>query len=153
MGHDVILDDVRFDQSEDLSILSAANSSVSGFNLTENTVIVEIANHGTTTQSGFKAAYTVNGGAPVEETVQQSVAPGESLQYAFSNKVDVSAPGLIRYLSLLLPTTMPMLLITIGHCRNLPLMPTRDFRMQWILTRKNSESNGQRKGAGWWRQT
>ena len=93
MGHDVILDDVRFDQSEDLSILSAANSSVSGFNLTENTVIVEIANHGTTTQSGFKAAYTVNGGAPVEETVQQSIAPGESLQYAFSNKVDVSAPG------------------------------------------------------------
>lgn len=61
--------------------------------MTENTVIVEIANHGTTTQSGFKAAYTVNGRAPVEETVQQSVAPGESLQYAFSNKVDVSAPG------------------------------------------------------------
>ena len=93
MGHDIILDDIRFDQSEDLSILSASNSSVSGFNLTENTVTMEISNHGTTAQSGFKATYSVNGGAPVEETVQQSIAPGESLQYSFSNKVDVSVPG------------------------------------------------------------
>ena len=93
MGHDIILDDIRFDQSEDLSILSASNSSVSGFNLTENTVTMEISNHGMTAQSGFKATYSVNGGAPVEETVQQSIAPGESLQYSFSNKVDVSVPG------------------------------------------------------------
>ena len=92
MGHDIILDDVRFDQAEDLGILSATNSAVSGFNLTENTVIVEIANHGTTPQSGFKASYAVNGGTPVEETVQQSIAPGESLKYTFSTKADISAP-------------------------------------------------------------
>ena len=93
MGHDIILDDVRFDQAEDLSIVSASNSAQSGFNLTDNDVTVEIANHGTTAQSGFKAAYSVNGGTAVEETVSQSIAPGESLSYTFSKKADVSAPG------------------------------------------------------------
>ena len=93
MGHDIILDDVRFDQAEDLCVMSAQNSAVSGFNLTDNEVTAVIANHGTTPRSGFKVTYQVNEGNPVEETVQETLAPGSETSYTFAQKVDISQPG------------------------------------------------------------
>lgn len=93
MGHDIILDDVRFDREEDLVIISASNSSISGFNQKENEVTVEIGNHGVTTRHDIKVAYSVNGGSLVEEVVSGDIAPGKSLEYTFKKKVDVSVPA------------------------------------------------------------
>ena len=37
-GHDIILDDIRFDKDEDMCMITATNSAETGFTLTENTV-------------------------------------------------------------------------------------------------------------------
>lgn len=93
MGHDIILDDVRFDRREDLGILSASNSQQSGFNLEDNAVTVEIANHGTTERSGVQVSYTVNGGEAVTETVGSNIAPGATVVYTFNRRMSLVEPG------------------------------------------------------------
>lgn len=92
-GHDVILDDVRFDRADDLCMLSVENSLQSGFNLADNTVTVRFTNHGLNTRSNFPVQYVVNDGEPVVETFAESIAPGETKEYVFSKKADFSKSG------------------------------------------------------------
>lgn len=93
MGHDIILDDVRFDRAEDLCMLSVENSATSGFDLAENAVTVKFENHGTTSRENIPLSYSVNGGAPVTEIYTGSVAPGAEAVHTFAAKADLSASG------------------------------------------------------------
>jgi len=56
-------------------------------------VIAEVTNFGTQTISNFDVAYSLNGQAPVVETVSQSLAYGETLEYTFQATIDLSAGG------------------------------------------------------------
>ena len=90
-GHDIILDDIRFDKDEDMCMITATNSAETGFNLTENTVTLKVANHGTTVRSNLPLSYTVNDGKEITETYVGDIAPGDTVTHTFTTKVDISA--------------------------------------------------------------
>ncbi len=56
-------------------------------------VTVNLRNDGISIVNSFTISYTVNGGTPVTETYNGSIAHGAYLQYTFSTPVDFSVPG------------------------------------------------------------
>lgn len=90
-GHDIVLDDIRLDRDEDMCMISASNSAVTGFNLTDNTVTIRMANHGTTSQSNIPVSYKVNDAPEISEIFTGNVAPGETVTYTFTKKADITA--------------------------------------------------------------
>lgn len=74
--------------SWDLPELSSTDLSAS------ETVKVTVKNMGTTTQSGFTLAYTIDGGLNyVSEVVSTSILPGESYQHTFATAANFLAAG------------------------------------------------------------
>ncbi|MCD4729967.1 MAG: T9SS type A sorting domain-containing protein [Bacteroidales bacterium] len=65
-------------------------SPVTGYNLGMEDVSVNIFNYGTATQSNFDVSYTINGGTQVTEAVTDTINPGESCQYTFTQQADLS---------------------------------------------------------------
>ncbi len=76
----------------DLSV-TGISSPISGTGLSSEDVTVTIANNGSNAVSSFKVAMSVDGGTAVEESVQQTINPGASLDYTLTNKADLSAAG------------------------------------------------------------
>jgi len=65
---------------------------LSGCQLSSNqNITVRIINNGGSDISNFQVSYSVNGGAPVVETVTASIAPASSYDYTFSTTYDMSA--------------------------------------------------------------
>lgn len=56
-------------------------------------VTVNIENRGNYAESGFVVAYSINGAAPVSETVEAELPAGETMAYTFATKADMSAPA------------------------------------------------------------
>lgn len=56
----------------------------------EEELIVEIKNFGQQTISGFQVAYSLNGQEPVVETVSQSIAYNDVLEYTFTSTLDLT---------------------------------------------------------------
>ncbi len=54
-------------------------------------ITVRIQNNGGSDISGFEVSYSVNGGAPVVETVTATITPAAIYDYTFSTTVDMSA--------------------------------------------------------------
>ena len=68
-------------------------SPVSGDNLSNaETVKVHVVNNGLDASDKFEVAYKLDGGAVVKEKVDRSLAPGEAMEYTFSQKADLSTP-------------------------------------------------------------
>ena len=68
-------------------------SPVSGDNLSNaETVKVHVVNNGLDASDKFEVAYQLDGGAVVKEKVDRSLAPGEAMEYTFSQKADLSTP-------------------------------------------------------------
>lgn len=64
---------------------------VSGIDLTNTeSVTVTIKNFGTSDAANFPVSYTINGGAPVMETVAQTITPTNSISYTFAQTADLS---------------------------------------------------------------
>lgn len=84
--------DLQIDGPVEMQMVSitAPNSWIG---LAEEEITVELKNNGNTASSVFDVRYTVDGGSPVEETVRESVEPGASLLYTFTQKADLSAEG------------------------------------------------------------
>ncbi len=58
------------------------------------TVTARIQNYSSVTLSGFDVAYSVNGGTPVVENIGGlAIPPGNSANYSFAAKADLSAVG------------------------------------------------------------
>ncbi len=57
------------------------------------TVTVEITNFGAMPQSNFPVEYSIDGVNFVQEIVNVSIEPGESIIYTFAQTLDLSAPG------------------------------------------------------------
>lgn len=67
-------------------------SPVSGDNLSNaETVKVHVVNNGLDASDKFEVAYQLDGGAVVKEKVDRSLAPGEAMEYTFSQKADLYA--------------------------------------------------------------
>ena len=67
-------------------------STASGLTAAEN-MIIQITNFGSVTQTSVPVFYTVNGGAPVQETYTGSIASGATANYTFTTTADLSALG------------------------------------------------------------
>ena len=90
-GHDIILDDVRFDREEDMCVIEASNSASTGFGLTDNILTLKLANHGISPRSNVPVLYTVNDGTPISEVYAETIQPGDTVTYVFDRKIDVAA--------------------------------------------------------------
>ena len=85
---------VTCDTPSDLAV-TAVSSPASGLDLgSAEDVTITVANVGETDVTQFEASYTINGGAAVTESVNVSVPAGGSVDYTFTAKADLSAPGI-----------------------------------------------------------
>jgi len=72
--------------------VSAIAGPATGTGLTAaESVIVEITNFGSATQTTFPVFYTVDGGTPVQETYVGSIAAGATANFTFATPADLSA--------------------------------------------------------------
>lgn len=90
----VCIDRLYIDDNEDLCIKAVDFDTTSGYNKTTAKVTLSYTNHGLTPQSGIKVRYSLDGLQTfVEETVEESVAPGETISHTFTQPVDISEKG------------------------------------------------------------
>ncbi len=74
-----------------LSIESPVNAAGLG---TAEAITVRLTNEGTDTQSGFNVSFTIDGGAPVSESVGAfSLSPNQASLYTFNATANLSTPG------------------------------------------------------------
>jgi hypothetical protein len=91
LGEGVGVDDIQIyvPLKDDLSGISAASQGEdNACGLQNDKVIFTFINFGTEPQSSFQVAYSINGGAPVVETVNTTVQPDESFTYTFTTPFD-----------------------------------------------------------------
>ena len=81
------------DGTADLAV-TAISSPTSGYNTDAETVTATIENVGESVVQQFVASYSVDGGATVYETVNETVEPGGTVEYTFKQQADLSAGGL-----------------------------------------------------------
>lgn len=62
-------------------------------NLGNESISVRIKNYGSSTQSNFDVAYTLDGNSPVVETYNNSISPGEIKNFIFTQTGDFSSIG------------------------------------------------------------
>lgn len=89
------VDDISIDlpPAVDMGVI-AVTSPLSGCQLgTQEQVTVRISNFGSAAQSNFPVSYSVNGATPVVETYTGTVNPGDTVQYLFTTRADLSLPG------------------------------------------------------------
>lgn len=60
---------------------------------TVDSIEVRIFNPGSTAISNFGVNFTVNGGTPITETYTGTIVPGDTINYVFTNTVNLSALG------------------------------------------------------------
>ena len=79
--------------ADDLGLISLNSSESSGCSLSSSVQIcIDIYNYGASSQSAFAVGYTLNGNV-VNETVTDTIAPGDTLNYCFIQTADLSANG------------------------------------------------------------
>lgn len=79
------------DKAVDLAVDSLI-SPTTGNGLGEETVTVRVKNSGSDATDHFQVAYTVDGGTPVVESVNATLAAGETIEHTFAAKADLSEP-------------------------------------------------------------
>lgn len=75
-----------------ITAVVAPNNATCGKTATEN-VTITIFNYGGAALTGFQASYSINGGAPVTETVNVSIPAASSIDFTFTQTADLSALG------------------------------------------------------------
>jgi len=65
---------------------------MTGENLGQETVKVRIANDGVASAQNFPVAFSIDGVEKVRETVTQTLAVGQTMEYTFTSKADLSTP-------------------------------------------------------------
>jgi len=91
-----ILDNVTVFQPvpDDAAVVAIDSLPVSACNLDSNeTITARIVNFGSTVIRNIPIRYTINGGPIVPETILDSINPGDTLQYSFATKANLSIGG------------------------------------------------------------
>jgi hypothetical protein len=89
------VDDISIDlpPAVDMGVI-AVTAPVSGCVLgTQEQVTVRLSNFGSASQSNFPVSYSVNGATPVVENYVGTVNPGDTVQFTFATRADLSLPG------------------------------------------------------------
>lgn len=105
-GRDIILDDVRLDQDNDMAINAVGSSAKDGFYLTNADITLSFMNHGTKAISNVPLSYVVyKDGSEADKAVQTvsetytgTIEPGATIEYTFRKKADISTPGTYFFL-------------------------------------------------------
>ena len=93
-GRDIILDDVRVEQTNDLCLLSASSDVTEGYNLDRAKISVKFANHGIDPQTDIPLTFKVGTDASTFiETYRSTLNPGDTASYTFMTPIDVSTAG------------------------------------------------------------
>jgi hypothetical protein len=91
-----IIDNVTVFQPlpDDAAVVAIDSLPISACNLdTNETISARIVNFGSTVIRNIPIRYTINGGPIVPETILDSINPGDTLQYSFATKANLSAGG------------------------------------------------------------
>lgn len=67
-------------------------SPATGENLSQETVTVKISNDGVASAQNFPVAFSIDGEEKARETVARTLAVGETMEYTFTAKADLSTP-------------------------------------------------------------
>jgi len=70
--------------------LTEVTGLASGCSLTQDTLVVTVTNQGAQDVSSYDIVYTVNGGAPISETITATLANGESNTSTLTTYIDLS---------------------------------------------------------------
>ena len=90
----ILLRNVKLVPAEGKDVaIDAIKTVESGYEMGMEDITITIANYGVKAVSGLKVSYQVNDNTAVEESISQEVAPGEKLDYTFTQKADFSATG------------------------------------------------------------
>ncbi|MBI5217972.1 MAG: choice-of-anchor J domain-containing protein [Bacteroidia bacterium] len=93
----VRIDDVAgpevFQITDDAGVTQISSPISNCFLGSTETVTVKVQNFGTNSLSNIPVSYTVNGGAPVTETVAGPIAGAAFANYTFTQKANLSVPG------------------------------------------------------------
>jgi len=94
----VAVDDVVVQESPpEVGVVSAsAPSTVCGLSAFEQVTIM-VMNFGTSQQTNIPVSYTLNGGAPVLDTVTSTINPGDSMAFTFATLADLSGAGTYNF--------------------------------------------------------
>ena len=91
-----IIDNITIFQPvpDDAAVIAIDSLPASACNLDSNeTITARIVNFGSTVIRNIPIRYTINGGPIVPETILDSINPGDTLQYSFTTKANLSAIG------------------------------------------------------------
>lgn len=91
-----IVDNVKVFQPvpDDAAVVSIDSLPISACYLDSNeTISATIVNFGSTVIRNIPIRYTINGGTIVPETITDSILPGDTLQYSFTTRANLSAAG------------------------------------------------------------
>ncbi|MBU0764560.1 MAG: choice-of-anchor J domain-containing protein, partial [Bacteroidetes bacterium] len=98
MGGTLIISEQLADDAGVIGFLEPAVLATCSFTSAEN-VTVAIRNFGGNPISNFNVSYTINGGAPVTESVTTIIPADDTLFYTFTATADLSAPGTYDFAS------------------------------------------------------
>lgn len=91
-SNDCVNTEILYEFANDIGVTTFIAPETGTF-LSEETVIVTLQNFGTQDQTGFNVNYSLDGGAPVVETVTDVLPAGESISYTFAQTADLSELG------------------------------------------------------------
>lgn len=77
-------------------LVSEIVSPVTGFNLGEETVTVKVKNNGKVDISSFDLSFAVNNNVVATETINQTLAMGDEMEYTFATKADLTTPRVVH---------------------------------------------------------
>ncbi len=80
--------------SDDLGAIGASTDIASGCEINSAVVSIDIYNYGVAAQAGFDVTYSVSGANQITETVSDTIQPGDTLTYTFTQALDVTVDGL-----------------------------------------------------------
>ncbi|MAP01922.1 MAG: hypothetical protein CMD01_03795 [Flavobacteriales bacterium] len=80
--------------SDDLGAIGASTDIASGCEINSAVVSIDIYNYGVAAQAGFDVTYSVSGANQITETVSDTIQPGDTLTYTFTQVLDVTVDGL-----------------------------------------------------------
>jgi len=93
---DMAIDDiVVYDKKpNDVGVIAIVKPSDGCDKSATETITVQVENFGTSTQTSIPVSVSVDGGAPITETISTSLAPYDTIAYTFTATADLSTTGL-----------------------------------------------------------
>lgn len=90
---EILIDNVRIDTGKDLCMQQISFTEKKHYNIGESEVKIVFSNNSAKTVENVKVFYKVNGNDEIGETVKEPIAAGDTYEYIFKEKADLSKVG------------------------------------------------------------